>query len=138
MTNRILGVDLGLKRTGLAVSDELLITTRALPVLTPKSRLEDINYLLKLCEELEISQILIGYPVLPQSGQEGFMAKRARGFSEALREKAPESIKISLIDESYTSKDAAKNLGLQKARAKQLDSESARILIENFIHAQNY
>ncbi|MEI6806372.1 MAG: Holliday junction resolvase RuvX, partial [Myxococcaceae bacterium] len=67
-----------------------------------------------------------------------FMAKRARGFFEALKEKASPKIKIFLIDESYTSKDAAERLGVQKAKSKQLDSESARILVENFIHAQNY
>ena len=39
---RVLGVDLGLKRTGLAVSDALGITTRALNTLAPKSRAEDI------------------------------------------------------------------------------------------------
>ncbi|MEI6805258.1 MAG: RuvX/YqgF family protein, partial [Myxococcaceae bacterium] len=66
--SRILGVDLGLKRTGLAVSDELLITTRALPILTPKSRAEDIAHILKLCEDLEVTQVLIGYPLLIQSG----------------------------------------------------------------------
>lgn len=131
--SRILGVDLGIKRTGLAISDELRITTRALPILTPKSRAEDIAYLLKLCEELEIHQILIGYPLLPQSGQEGFMAKRAKGFFEALKQEAPKNLDIFLIDESYTSQEAAFRTGQHK----HLDSESARILIENFIHAQN-
>ena len=38
---RVLGVDLGLKRTGLAISDELGLTARALPNLTPRSRAED-------------------------------------------------------------------------------------------------
>ncbi len=135
---RILGVDLGLKRTGLAVSDELWISSRALPYLNPKSRLEDIRYLLKLCEELEIRYVLIGYPVLPQSGQEGLMAKRARGFFEALKQHIPDTVEVLLLDESYTSVEALERLGQQKAIAKQLDGESARILIENFIHAQNY
>ncbi len=133
-TGRILAVDLGLKRTGLAVSDELRITTRALPILTPKSRAEDIAYLLALAHELEVGCILIGYPLLPQSGQEGPMAKRARGFYEALKQKAPPDLEIFLVDESYTSHEAS----IRTGKNKQLDSESARILIENFVHAQNH
>lgn len=131
---RILGVDLGLKRTGLAVSDELWISTRALPNLSPKSRLQDINYLLELCQELEIKYLLIGYPLLPQSGEEGFMAKRASGFFEALKTHLPVSIQAFLIDESYTSTEAQKYTSDKDL----IDGESARILIENFIHAQNH
>ena len=42
---RVLGIDLGLKRTGLAVSDELGLSVRPLPNLTPKSRDEDVRFL---------------------------------------------------------------------------------------------
>ena len=42
---KVLGIDLGIKKTGLAVSDELGIATRALPNLIPKSRQEDIEFL---------------------------------------------------------------------------------------------
>jgi putative Holliday junction resolvase len=134
MSGRVLGVDLGLKRTGLAVSDELRLTTRVLPVLTPKSRLEDIRHILKLCEELEVKTLLIGYPLLPQSGEEGFMAKRAKGFYEALKQQASADLEVFLVDESFTSKEAE----LRTGQSKNLDGESARILIETFIHAQNH
>lgn len=131
---RILGVDLGLKRTGLAVSDELHITTRALPNLTPQSRAKDIEFLLKLIEEHQVKTILIGYPLLPQSGDEGMMAKRARGFYEAFLKKVPEDLEVFLVEESYTSQQAAQRLGTKKDRLRQLDGESARILIETFIN----
>lgn len=134
MSGRILAVDLGLKRTGLAVSDELRISTRVLPPLSPKSRAEDIKHILKLCEGLDVQVLLIGYPLLPQSGQEGFMAKRAKGFYEALKQQAPDPLGIFLVDESYTSKEAE----LRTGQSKNLDGESARILIETFIHAQNH
>lgn len=134
MSGRILAVDLGLKHTGLAVSDELRISTRVLPALTPKSRAEDIAHILKLCDDLEVQVLLIGYPLLPQSGEEGFMAKRARGFVEALKQQAPAHLGIFLVDESYSSKEAE----LRTGQNKNLDGESARILIETFIHAQNH
>lgn len=131
--SRILGVDLGTKRTGLAVCDELRLTTRALETRTPQSRAKDIEYLLALCEELEIKTLLIGYPLLTKTGEEGFMAKRARGFFEAIQQAKPSDINIFLVDESYSSSEAA----LRTGRTSNLDGESARILIENFIHAQN-
>jgi putative Holliday junction resolvase len=134
---RILGVDLGLKRTGLAISDELHLSTRALPNLTPKSRAEDIAFLLSLCTEYEIKTVLIGYPVMPVSGEEGFMGKRARGFYNALGKELPPEIEMFLIEETYTSKEAERRLGKKKAAEKLLDGESARILIETFIHAKN-
>ncbi|MES2503308.1 MAG: Holliday junction resolvase RuvX [Myxococcota bacterium] len=135
---RILGVDLGFKRTGLAVSDERWITTRALPNLSPQSRAKDIEYLIQLCDEMDIQTVLIGYPVLPQSGDEGPMAKRARGFYEALCKATPPTLSVFLIEETYTSKEAASRLGAKKDALKLLDGESARILIETFIHAQNH
>ena len=137
---RILGIDLGLRRTGLAVSDELRMTARALPNLTPQSRAKDVAYLLRLCQELEVGIVVIGYPLLPRSAEEGTMARRARGFSVALQEAAIASgliISVHLLDESMTSKQASKRLvesGIaKKRRQKMIDSEAARILIEDFI-----
>jgi len=137
---RILGVDLGMRRTGIAVSDELHLTTRALPNLIPKSRIEDVRYLLKLCQELDIAQVVIGYPVLMRSEEEGTMARRASGFAKCLQEEANQSnVKISvyLMNESLTSKEASRRLvqsGIKKEnRKKALDGEVARILIEDFI-----
>lgn len=137
---RVLGVDLGLKRTGLAVSDELWLTTRALPNLSPKSRAEDIAVLLELSAELEVGVVVIGYPLMPESEQEGPMARRARGFAEALRLTAAQSgqaLEVALQDERLSSKSAAKRLAesgmAQKKRRQELDSEAARILIEEYI-----
>ena len=137
---RILGIDLGLRRTGLAVSDELHMTTRALPNLTPQSRAKDVAYLLRLCQELEVGIVVIGYPLLTRSEQEGPMARRARGFSVALEEAAKALgliLTVHLLDESMTSKQASKRLvesGIaKKRRQEKIDGEAARILIEDFI-----
>ncbi len=140
MAARVLGVDLGLKRTGLAVSDELAIGTTPLVAMTPKSRAEDIAYILQTAVTLEASVIVIGYPVMPKSGDEGMMAKRARGFSEALRQEITlqgKDITVHLVDERYSSKEAQSRLhsrGLKKKdHKKSLDSEAARILVEEYL-----
>lgn len=135
---RVLGVDLGLKRTGLAVSDELRVTTRALDNLTPASRASDVAYLKRLCSELEVVDVVIGHPSLPKSGDEGAMAKRARGFADALQTAVDGlGVRVHLVDEAYTSKEAAARLvasGVRKNKRKAaLDSEVARLLVERFV-----
>ena len=130
---KILGVDLGLKKTGLAISDEMWTTIQLLPNLIPKSRIEDINHLLKLCLLLDIKTILIGYPILPKSFEEGVMAKRVRGFYETFLLHADRALRVFLIDEIYTSLEARKRLKLKKLHLNLIDSESAKILIETFI-----
>jgi putative Holliday junction resolvase len=133
-----LGVDLGLKRTGLAVSDDLRITTRRLETFAPKSRAEDVEKLRALCEELEVTEVVIGHPTLPRSGEEGPMAKRCRGFADALRDAvAPAGVAVHLVDERYSSSEASERLvaeGVKKGQRKALlDSEAARVLIEWFV-----
>lgn len=134
----MLGVDLGLKRTGLAVSDELRLTTRALPTLTPGSRAQDIDHLVALCDELDVADVVVGHPTLPRSGEEGVMARRARGFADALRETlASRGVGVHLVDERGTSKEAAARLietGVKRSRRKAaLDGEAARVMIETFV-----
>ena len=140
MKGRVLGMDLGLKRTGLAVSDELRLTTRALDNWTPGSRAYDVQRVLDLCDELNIAVVVIGYPLLPRSGEEGPMGRRARGFCEALQSAFSEKqspVVVCLRDESYSSKQAAVRLyesGLsQKKRRSSLDGEAARILVEDYL-----
>lgn len=140
MGKRVLGIDIGLKRTGLAVSDELGLSVRPLENRKPQNRLEDAKFIISLARELEVSDIVVGYPIAPHSGEEGPMAKRARGFKEALEsEISTESVLVSvtLLDESYTSKNATKRLiasGVKKSKRNQLiDSEVARMLVEEFL-----
>lgn len=136
----ILGVDLGIKRTGLAISDALQIGATALPVLTPKSRAEDIAYLLHLCQERQVSIVLIGYPKLPVSQEEGMMAKRARGFADALLKAIQAKclqINVLLVDEYLSSSRAASRLrerGVKPSHMKQhIDSEAARVFVEEYM-----
>ena len=137
---RVLGVDLGLKRTGLAVCDELRMTTRALPNLTPRSRAQDVQFLVEQCRALDVRDVVIGHPVMMQSADEGPMAKRARGFAEALQAgltAAGLPVRVHLVDERGSSKRALERLvesGTKRGDRKAfLDGEAARVLIEEFI-----
>ncbi len=139
---RILGVDLGLARTGLAVSDELHITTRALPNLVPGSRAHDVAALVALVAAEEVGDVVVGLPLLP-SGDDSAMTKRARGFALALANALRDSgsaARVFLADERGSSKLASARLvssGVQKGKRKgMLDGEAARTLIEEFVESQ--
>lgn len=141
---RVLGVDLGLKRTGLALSDELRVTIRALPNLEVKSRAEDVARLVDAVLEWDVVDVVIGHPLMPRSETEGPMAKRARGFALALQENlAARSLAtlVHLVDERGSSRRAAERLvesGVRKKHRKAaLDGEAARILVEEFLQGKS-
>ncbi len=126
-------------RTGLALSDELGITTRGLPNLTPRSRAQDVAFLVGLCQENEVHDVAVGLPMLP-SGDDTPMTRRARGFAAALEaglREAGSPARVHLVDERGTSKAAAVRLAqseIKKSERKgMLDSEAARILIEDLL-----
>lgn len=137
---RVLGLDLGMKRTGMAVSDELGLTVRALPLLVATSRADAVSQILALATNLEVRAIVVGYPLKPKSKEEGPMAIRARGLKEALEadiKAAGLPILVHLQDETYSSKEALFRLresGVRKEQRRHLlDSEAARILVEQFL-----
>ncbi len=139
-SGRVLGVDVGTRTTGLAVSDELRLCVRGLQPLTPKSRDADVHHVLGVCRNLEVRVVVVGLPLLPVSEQEGWMAKRARGFAQALREAveaANLSLEIFLVDERETSWLARSQLTqqtLSRARRRdEVDTEAACLLVEDFI-----
>lgn len=126
-------------RTGLALSDELGLTTRGLPNLTPRSRAQDVAFLVGLCRDHEVGDVAVGLPMLP-SGDDTPMTRRARGFAatleSGLREAGLET-RVHLVDERGTSKAAAERLAQSEVKKSErkgmLDSEAARILIEDLL-----
>lgn len=137
---RVLGIDLGLKRTGLALSDALGVSTRGLENLTPGSRAADVAFLVALIDREEVEAVAIGLPLMPQSGDESPMSRRARGFAAALEAALGEAnmaVSVHLIDERGSSSAAAARLVASEVRRSQrkalLDSEAARVLAEDLI-----
>lgn len=137
---RVLGVDLGLKRTGLAVSDELGLSARALPNLTPRSRREDVEHLVSLVRDLSVAHVVVGLPLMPRSQEDGPMARRVRGFAAALEAALRDAgcaTTVHLVDETLSSQFAAERLfhsGVRRSKRKEaLDSEVARGLVLDFV-----
>ena len=138
MLGRVLAIDIGSKRVGLAISDEMRLSVRTLPALprTPWKRL--ISSLADLCEKFDVRTIVLGLP-LRIDGSEGDAAQDARRIARNLEL----SLKLPLFlqDERFTSKTAETALradGLDMAEiAKKVDSEAASIILKDFLESQS-
>jgi putative Holliday junction resolvase len=136
---KILAIDPGGKRVGLAASDALHLTTRLLPVLQVKSLKSSVPELVTLIGKEEFAKIIVGLP-LNMDGSEGGPAKEARALaatlSEALKKKQL-NCEVELWDERLTSFEAeqrARQQGVAKAKAKAfLDSVAAEVLLEDYL-----
>ena len=137
MQGRILAIDMGSKRVGLAVSDELCLTVRTLPALprTPWKRL--LSSLAELCEQFDVRSIVLGLP-LRLNGTEGDAAQEVRRVARNLQL----SLKLPLFfqDERLTSKDAESALrarGFQGGEiSDRVDSEAASIILSDFLEGK--
>ena len=138
MQGRVLAIDIGSKRVGLAVSDELRLSVRTLPPLarTPWKRL--VASLAEVCEEFDVRSIVLGLP-LRLDGFEGEAALEARRVARNLEL----SLKLPLFlqDERLTSKTAEASLkarGLDAGEiSRQVDSEAASIILTDFLARQS-
>lgn len=131
---RILALDLGKRRIGLAVSDELGITAQGLETLHRTRVRDDLLKLTQLIRENNVSLILMGNPV-NMSGQEGRQSEWARDF--AARLEAASGVAVKLWDERLTTVEAMRVLhqsGMsQDKKAQAVDRLSAVILLESYL-----
>lgn len=120
---KVLGIDYGEKRIGLAISDESQTFARELTILSPKEFWQSIN---KIIKDQEIAKIVLGWP-LNMSGEETKKTEETKKFKEKL-EKLTE-IKVEITDERLTSQMAQNISG----GTKNLDSLAAQILLQNYL-----
>ncbi|MEO8029059.1 MAG: Holliday junction resolvase RuvX [Bryobacteraceae bacterium] len=131
---RILALDLGKRRIGLAISDPLGITAQGLPTLQRTRIRDDFAALGRIIEEQGVQSILIGNP-LHMSGREGRGSEHAREFAERLT--AETGCPVTLWDERLTTVEAQRVLRESGAsiekRARSVDRLAAVILLESYL-----
>lgn len=133
-TGRILALDLGKKRIGLAISDGLGITAQGLPTLGRRNKRTDLAVLGALIRERAVTQILMGNP-LHMSGATGRQSEWAREFAEALEKHT--GVPVKMWDERLTTVEASRvlrqsGIGIEK-RAAAVDRLSAVILLQSYL-----
>jgi len=135
---RVLALDLGKRRIGLAMSDELGLTAQGLETLERSNIREDLGKLSQLIAEKNVSLILMGQP-LHMSGQEGRQSQYTRDFAGRLHKAT--GIAIQFWDERLTTVEAQRvlresGIGIQK-RAQAVDRLAAVILLESYLDSLN-
>jgi len=135
---RILAIDFGLKRTGIAVTDPLKIIASALTTVPTQEALE---FLKSYCLEEDVEHFVIGLP-LHMDGNPAQIAPQADAFAARLQKLFPEK-KVFRQDERNTSNDAKRiilqsGVKKQKRRDKMLvDKIAAALILEQYME-ENY
>lgn len=131
---RILAVDWGERRIGLAVSDPLEMIATGLPTLTVRSEAEAVVRVRAAAMELEAEVLVVGLPLL-LSGEHGAAAEAATRFAAALAEAT--GLPVETYDERLTSALSQRRLhetGRRAGRDKgMLDRGAAEALLESFL-----
>lgn len=136
---RIIAIDYGMKRTGLAVTDELQIIATALDTIET-SKL--FPFLEKYFAENNIQEIVIGLP-MRMHGEVGQLEVEIQKFIGILKEKFP-TIPIFRQDESFTSKMASQAIfdsGIKKKKRQDkslIDKVSATIILQSYMSSKGF
>ena len=131
---RILALDLGKRRIGVAVSDELALTAQGLPNVERTNKRSDLEKLARLATEKDAGMILMGNP-LHMSGNEGRQSQWVKEFADALARRT--GLEVKLWDERLTTVEASRvlresGIGIEK-RAAAVDRLSAVILLQSYL-----
>ncbi len=133
---RILAVDPGEKRIGIAVSDPSATIAGPLGVIVHVSRTADAARVARLALEQQAAIIVVGQP-LDSEGDIGPAARKAGRFAEALREQT--TIPVRLWDETGSTVEARssrRQMGVKRAkRAGHLDEIAATVILQTFLDA---
>ena len=130
---KTLSIDHGTKRIGVAISDELGITARVLPIIKYKNTRQAIDSIKSIITKEKCDQILIGLP----SGYNNVDSEQThivKEFAQSLSEST--SLPIIFWDETYTSKNAIQSL-IGKTK-KNLDSEVAKVILIEFLNSSEH
>lgn len=131
---KALGVDYGEKMIGLSISDEIGIVAAPMRALKVTSIADAVLKLQKIAKSQNVDVIVIGLP-LGRKGEETKQSIQTRYFANALKE--TNGIEITFWNEAFSTK-AAKITVRKKStkKKKNLDSEAARIILQEFLDYQ--
>jgi putative Holliday junction resolvase len=134
---RVLGIDLGSRRIGVAVSDGLGLTAQPRTTIARHGGVRDLDAIGAAAKEADADRIVLGLPVDPE-GQEGPAAQRARVFAGKLQTAL--GLPVELIDESFSTVEAEEVLlaaNVSRAKRKQVvDKMAAAVILQRWLDAR--
>jgi putative Holliday junction resolvase len=135
--NRLLGIDLGEARIGLAISDELCLLAHPLETVQVRETPDPVGHIVKIIERDNVRTVVLGLP-RNMDGSYGDAAKKSQRFAEQLR--ARTSAEVRLWDERLTTAAAQRALHEAGRNAKQsraiLDQVAAQLILQGYLDAQ--
>ncbi|HLF07722.1 MAG TPA: Holliday junction resolvase RuvX [Dehalococcoidia bacterium] len=135
---RLLGLDVGERRLGVAVSDPDGVLASPVAVVERRGTLLDFRAIADLAEAHEVARIIVGLPI-SLNGSIGPQAQRVLAFIEELRPLTP--VPIETWDERYTSvaaEDLLRQAGLSPAKRRQrIDSAAAAVLLQDYLDSHH-
>lgn len=133
----VLGIDLGERRIGVAVSDPLGVTARPAAVVEHTSLAEDVACVGKLAAQRKAERIVVGFP-WNMDGSTGPAARKARRFANALRRHL--GLDVVLWDERLTTVEAEEALAAagrrREERGETIDKAAAAVILQRYLDAQ--
>jgi putative holliday junction resolvase len=137
LPRRVLGLDVGSKRIGVAVSDPLGLTAQGLPTLRRRNKRVDLEALAQIVDNYDVAEIVVGYP-LRMSGAEGTQSEKMARFAEDLRKHF--GLPVHLWDERLTSAEANRVLRESemsiKRRGEVVDQLAAVLILQSWMEAR--
>ena len=135
---RVMALDVGEKKIGVAISDALLLTAQARPTLRRKDLKSDLSTLGRLAEENEVHEIVVGNP-LHMSGKESLQSEKVAKFAKELRSAL--NLPVVFWDERLTSFAAEQHLeemGLNwRQRREHIDKIAAMIILQGYLDSRS-
>jgi putative holliday junction resolvase len=134
---RIMGLDVGDRNIGIAVSDSLLLTAQGRPTLRRTSWKADVAHLRRVVQDDEVERIVVGNP-LHMDGREGLQSQKIARFATKLSKTL--GLPVILWDERLTSVAAEQHLeeaGLKwRDRKKHVDKIAAMFILQDYLDSQ--
>ncbi len=138
MTGRLLGLDFGSRRIGVAISDPLGLTAQQLDAIRREGDRSDIARIAAIAERCGVGGVVVGLPLLPD-GNEGDQARKARAFAAKVRETL--GVPVAMWDERHTTAQAERHLvesGVRRDKRKAVrDSLSAALMLQSVLDYRN-
>jgi len=132
--NKIMGIDYGDARTGVAISDLLCSIVGSTYVVPSRNREKAIADIVRLAKENQVGQIVVGLPK-NMDGTEGIRAELCRAFAEELRQAT--GLEVTMWDERRTTVEAHNILSQHnyhgKKRKNTVDAVAASLILEGYL-----
>jgi putative Holliday junction resolvase len=135
---RALGLDVGSKTIGVAITDEANIAAHPHEVLDRRGTDSDVSAILTLIGDHHITDVVVGMP-FELSGKIGHRARRVQDFANALRVRLPAGVKLHEQDERFTTAEAERVLidaDVSRAKRKDvIDQQAAALILQGWLDA---